>query len=268
VQTVYPLSDTEALKLTTAKYYTPSGRCIHKERKRGDDRDRDEDEEAADKSKAKPPEVAAAPNDQKLEKPKNETPHAGDVKPNDAKPSDAKLDKSKSEAPNPDETFRTVGGRTVLGGGGITPDVVIPQSELTQFAIDVERKSYFFNYAIRWVARHPNAKDFKVTPEVLGEFKQMLSDDKFTFEQAAWDANAEYVDIGLRREVARRLHGTKAAYLVSIEGDDQLKKALDLFAHGKTVKDLYAVKAEDLKSLTTADIKQRVGSDGLLRVVR
>ncbi|UCE01532.1 MAG: S41 family peptidase, partial [Candidatus Latescibacterota bacterium] len=31
VQTVYPLSETEALKLTTAKYYTPSGRCIHKD---------------------------------------------------------------------------------------------------------------------------------------------------------------------------------------------------------------------------------------------
>lgn len=30
VQTVFPLSEGYALKLTTAKYYTPSGRCIHK----------------------------------------------------------------------------------------------------------------------------------------------------------------------------------------------------------------------------------------------
>ena len=32
VQTVFPLSEERALKLTTAKYYTPSGRSIHKDR--------------------------------------------------------------------------------------------------------------------------------------------------------------------------------------------------------------------------------------------
>lgn len=233
VQTVYPLSETEALKLTTAKYYTPSGRCIHKDHKK--DRQADEEDEDA---------------------------------PANPKPTDAKLQDKKPETPDPALTFRTVGGRTVYGGGGIMPDVTIPQTELTQFAIDVERKNYFFNYAIKWVAKHPSAKDFKVTPEVLAEFKQLLTDDKFVIDQPAWDANAEYLDRGLRREIARRLHGTKAAYMVSIEGDDQLKKALDLFTHGKTVKDLYAIKAEDLKSLTTAEIKQRVGSDGMLKVVR
>ncbi|OQY28894.1 MAG: hypothetical protein B6244_05670 [Candidatus Cloacimonetes bacterium 4572_55] len=36
VQSIFPLSDTRALKLTTAKYYTPSGRCIHKDRDHDD----------------------------------------------------------------------------------------------------------------------------------------------------------------------------------------------------------------------------------------
>ena len=49
------------------------------------------------------------------------------------------------------------------------------------------------------------------------KLKQMLADDKFTYEQADWDTNAAYIDRGLRREVARRLNGSKAAYLVSIE---------------------------------------------------
>ena len=34
VQTVIDLSDGSAIKLTTAKYYTPSGRCIHREERR------------------------------------------------------------------------------------------------------------------------------------------------------------------------------------------------------------------------------------------
>jgi hypothetical protein len=86
----------------------------------------------------------------------------------------------------------------------------------------------------------------------------MLADDKFTYDQTAWDSNVEYVDRGIRREVQRRLHGTKAAYMVSIEGDDQLKKALDLFTHGRTVKDFYAIKADDLKTLSAEELKRRV----------
>ena len=148
-----------------------------------------------------------------------------------------------------------------MGGGGISPDIAIAQTEPSQFAIDLERKNYFFQYAIKHVARHPQSKDFKVTPDVIAEFKQMLADDKFTYDQKAWDDNQDYIQLGLRREVARRLHGSKAAYLVSIEGDEQLKKALDVFAHGHTMKDFYAVKADDLKPLSTEDLKRRIKSD-------
>ena len=233
VQTVYPLSDTEALKLTTAKYYTPSGRCIHKEHaKKSDDETDGEEASADDKSATGAKAVTDSTKGTKLDTGK------------------------KPEAPTAAETFRTVGGRPVTGGGGIVPDIAIRQPDLTQFAIDVERKNYFFQYAIHWAAKHPGAREFKVTPEVITDFKQLLAADKFTFEQAAWDANYDYVDRGIRREIARRLHGSKAAYVVAIEGDEQLKKALDLFKHGHTVKDMYAVKADELKPVSTDEIKK------------
>ena len=68
--------------------------------------------------------------------------------------------------------------------------------------------------------------------------------------------NSEYIERGIRRELERRLHGSKASYLVNIEGDEQLKKTLDLFERGKTVKDLYAVKADDLHPVPTETIKK------------
>jgi len=216
------------LKLTTAKYYTPSGRCIHK--------DHTEDEEEA---------------------------VPGETAENTPPPKPPTLDKKKDEAPDPVETFRTIGGRSVVGGGGITPDILVTQTELTQLATDLEAKAYFFQYAVKYVARHPQAKDFKVTPEVMTEFKQILADDKFTYDQAAWDSNLDYINRGIRREVARRLHGSKGAYSVSIEGDEQLKKALDLFQHGRTVKELYAVKAEQLKPVPTDEIKRRIDANDM-----
>jgi carboxyl-terminal processing protease len=49
VQTVFELDETRALKLTTARYYTPSGRSIHRDRSRdGELMDDDEEEQLAD----------------------------------------------------------------------------------------------------------------------------------------------------------------------------------------------------------------------------
>jgi len=113
VQTVYPLSDTEALKLTTAKYYTPSGRCIHR-----DERDHEREEV----------EVSEAGAEGEGEE------HATATRPPILQQDDRS---TKSEAPDTTTTFRTVGGRPVKGGGGIVPDLVLTQPNLSDFAVDL-----------------------------------------------------------------------------------------------------------------------------------
>ena len=240
VQTVYPLSDTEALKLTTAKYYTPSGRCIHRDERdhEGEEVTLNEDGEAVEGG-----ETAAARGNEREE------------------PTTTKPEKNKpSEAPDSTMSFRTVGGRPVSGGGGIVPDLLVTQPNLSEFAIDLERKNFFFKYAIKHVSRHPKATSTTVTPAMIEEFKTMLAEDKFEYDQAKFQEEAEYIERGLRRELTRRLHGTKAAYMVSIEGDEQLKKALDLFAHGHTMKEFYALNPEELRPVPTDRIKQLLGT--------
>ena len=240
VQTVYPLSDTEALKLTTAKYYTPSGRCIHRDERdhEGEEVTLNEDGEAVEGG-----ETAAARGNEREE------------------PTTTKPEKNKpSEAPDSTMSFRTVGGRPVSGGGGIVPDLLVTQPNLSEFAIDLERKNFFFKYAIKHVSRHPKATSTAVTPAMIEEFKTMLAEDKFEYDPAKFQEEAEYIERGLRRELTRRLHGTKAAYMVSIEGDEQLKKALDLFAHGHTMKEFYALNPEELRPVPTDRIKQLLGT--------
>lgn len=214
VQTVYPLSETEALKLTTAKYYTPSGRCIHN------------DHFSSEREDVDPEEQMAMGN--------------GDY----------------GEAPGPEKTFRTVGGRLVTGGGGIVPDILVSQPNLPDFAMDLERKNFFFKFAIKHVAQHPEAERVEASPEMIEAFKRLLEDEEFEYEEEDFEKHFEYVERGIRREVARRLHGSKAAHMVYIEGDEQLKKTLDLFERGRTVKELYAVSGDDLQPVPTETIKR------------
>jgi carboxyl-terminal processing protease len=85
VQSVYSLDGGYALKLTTAKWFTPSGRSIQRERKIVDGRFVDT-----------PPDT-------------NET------------------EASKKTRP----AYKSDAGRTVYGGGGITPDLIVDQDSLT-----------------------------------------------------------------------------------------------------------------------------------------
>ena len=236
VQTVYPLSETEALKLTTAKYYTPSGRCIHNDAREAGEPARD----------------AGAPDE------------ASDDEVTDGRVGDEsdriKEMAARRESPDPAETFRTVGGREVFGGGGIVPDIIVSQPNLTDFAMDLERRNFFFRFAITHIAKHSEVHEVVVTPEMIEDFKAQLADAEFEYEQETFDANYEYVERGIRRELARRLFGSKAAYLVTIEGDDQLKKALDLFEHGATVNELYVVSADDLHPVATETMKRLLDS--------
>ncbi len=86
--------------------------------------------------------------------------------------------------------------------------------------------------------------------EYLGVFHLAMSDSLL-------DANRTYLERGLRREVARRLHGPQAAYRVAIEADTQLHETLDLFKQAKTLPEMFALAAkwneEHLQQLAAED---------------
>ena len=221
VQTVFRLDEDEALKLTTARYYTPSGRSIHK------DRPRHPDTEA----------MAAAAED------------GAEAPPLDKAPADKELHRSQLEK------FYTDAGRVVYGGGGIRPDIEIDQDLLTDFEVAIERDGALFSFAVDYAAAHPQTpEDFQVSDAVFKQFTSYLKkrekiDEylgvfKLTMSDSLLNANADYLKRGIRRELGRRLHGPQAAYKVAIEADTQLHHALDLFAKGRTLPELMALAAE------------------------
>lgn len=224
VQTVFRLDEDEALKLTTARYYTPSGRSIHKDRPRHPD-------VAGMGDDAEEPAAEAAP--ETLEK----------------DPAEKEMDRGQLEK------FYTDAGRVVYGGGGIRPDIEIEQDFLGDFEVAVERDGALFSFAIDYAAKHPQIPaDFQVTDEVFRQFAahlkgrekigEYLDVFKLKLTDALVEENAEFLRRGIRREIARRQHGQEAAYRVAIEADTQLHHALDLFRKARTLPELLSLAAE------------------------
>ncbi|MCK9995544.1 MAG: S41 family peptidase [Candidatus Krumholzibacteria bacterium] len=231
VQTVFRLDEDEALKLTTARYYTPSGRSIHKARPRHGD-PMEEMGKAMEEDAAEP-EGEGEPATEELE-----------------------MDPAEKELHRFDkEKFYTDGGRVVYGGGGINPDIEIDQDFLKDFEVAVERDGALFGFAVDYAANNTDIpEDYQVSDADYNEFKEFLADREkigeylevfeLAYTDSLVDANSEFIKRGMRREVARRLHGPTAAYKVAIEADTQLHEALELFRKAKTLPELLALAEE------------------------
>jgi len=230
VQTVFRLDEDEALKLTTARYYTPSGRSIHKDRPRHGS----EEEMAAM--------MAAENGDEEA----IEAIEGDDL---DTDPAEKEVHRFNKEK------FYTDSGRVVYGGGGINPDIEIDQDFLGDFEVAVERDGALFAFAVDYAAENENIpEDFQVSDQEYLDFKEFLAQREkineylevfdLAYSDSLVDANSEFIKRGIRREVARRMHGPQAAYKVAIEADTQLHEALELFRNARTLPELLALAEE------------------------
>jgi carboxyl-terminal processing protease len=187
-QRVFKIED-GAVKLTTALWYTPSGRSINR------------------------PRAASSADDD------------GDT------------------APTPDSTaarpkFRTDAGRTVLGGGGIVPDVEVASSVATkaekalQAALGAKVPQFrttLVDYAISLkTSGSITTPDFAVTPAMRDELYRRLQARRIAVPRAVYDSAAPLVSRALGTQVTRYVFGQRAEYARNLRQDATLAKALEL----------------------------------------
>lgn len=213
VQTVFPLDGGWALKLTTGKWFTPSGRSIQKNHKA----------EGADQ-------LAAATPDE-------ETP-----------PDSLESDTVKKNRP----AYKSDGGRVIYGGGGITPDVIVAEDTIPtveqEFAKTVAPKfpamrSVLYDYALQ--LKSQVKPDFPVTPEWREEFYRRLRAAKIHVDKTEYDQAAPLVDRWISTQVARLAFGDSTAFRREIQRDPQLVKAKELLEKGQSQKDLFSLARAD-----------------------
>jgi carboxyl-terminal processing protease len=212
VQSVYTLSYGAGLALTTARYYTPSGRWIQ----------RDYSDLLAYVNPGDPDSVAGA--------------QTGD------------------EAPHPNAenaVFYTDAGRIVYAQGGITPDVIVKNDRDSKLLQQLLARYAFFNFAVDWIARHPNASiEGDVTPEVRKDFFEFVEKSaKYStaadLQKAyAEDPNRSLVDLAIRIELASAKLGPEGGRKVFVGGDPQIQKALTEFGEASRIAGLPKKKRE------------------------
>jgi carboxyl-terminal processing protease len=196
VQTVYNLSYGAGLALTTAKYYTPSGRLIQ--------RDYTSYFDYYTHADAGSPELTGKPV-------------------------------------NEDEIFHTDLGRKVYGGGGITPDVLIKEQELSQFEQFLLSRNAYLNFALDYAKRNKITANWKPDQaKIIEEFREWLVKEKFaTAEQVAEGLTQQEARDGsmlqIRAELLTTVAGQEARHRTLSEGDTQLQQALGLFDQAATM---------------------------------
>lgn len=221
VQRLFPLSDGKGLKVTTAKYYINSGRCIHKDL-----------------------------NDKLL---KDERVLNGDVDKEEIEKMEEEAEEKSHET-----VYYTSKGRVVYGGGGITPDIEIDQSLLNKFEIELRRKSTFFNYSVDYLLEHdPNVtEDFVANDQLVSDFLDYAKMQEIEFEQADVDSSYTWIKNELEANIVGRKFGDVAQYKTAIKDDTQLQEALSYFDRFDTLDEMFDYVASLKKDETESSKKE------------
>src|SRR5690349_19863753 len=134
--------------------------------------------------------------------------------------------------------FKTAGGRTVYGGGGIYPDVLIKDPpNLTRVQFDMINKRAFFEFATHYVARHKAEKwtqqsfdkSFDLSGADWTELRHTMDKQKVAMTDSVWKADHDFMLRQTRAELASATLGSQERYRILVEDDTQLQAALDQF---------------------------------------
>ena len=188
VQTVYPLSENTGLALTTAKYYTPSGRLIQR-----------------DYSNVSLYEYY--------------------------------FNREKEEATTSHEIKLTDSGRTVYGGGGITPDVKIDPVKTSRFQDSLLQHYAFFNFAKRYMISHHPTPSLEADDALLQEFHKFLDEEKIPYTEGDLVENNEWLRSNIKTEIFVDAFGQEEGLKVRAETDPQVLRGLELLPQAKALAD-------------------------------
>jgi carboxyl-terminal processing protease len=177
VQSVMPLSGGAGLAITTAFYYTPSGRTIQRPLR------------------------------------------------------NSALSETFAERRSGPPTYKTDKGRTVTGGGGIQPDILVSPEPFTRFEGVLDSSGAVTVFATLYLAAHsPLPDNFEVTADLLDDFKVNLASRGIQPGVGEWITEQPWIKSRLKAEIVTQARGVDKGDEVLFQRDPQVQEALKALA--------------------------------------
>ncbi len=196
VQNMFKLTDDSAVKITVARYFTPSGRCIDRELK---DYER---------------------NQKIFER--------------DYLNMDVLVNNEEEDTAEVFHTLGKF-KRPVRGGGGIIPDILMEYPEITDLEKKAWKKNVWFNYSLECVKKYNIKYPYTITKEIENDFKRYIKDQGIEFTKEEYQKARKKLLFKLRQEIAMNLDGNIGRYKVILSDDDFIKKSVEIMKKYKTV---------------------------------
>lgn len=203
VQRQIPLPGESAMRLTIARYYTPTGRCIQKPYTNGDKKDYEYDIV----NRYKHGEMITADSIQFPDSLKYET---------------------------------LVNKRTVYGGGGVMPDCFVPIDTLTTYHIQLLAKGIIHKVYLQEadahrndiLAQYPTIDDYKqgytVSDEILKRLQEMAEEEKIEFKQDEYDLSKPIIALQFKALIAQNVYHSADYYKIMNEQNPIFNKAVEI----------------------------------------
>ncbi|MDR3735971.1 MAG: S41 family peptidase [Acidobacteriaceae bacterium] len=135
------------------------------------------------------------------------------------------------------EVKLTDSGRTVYGGGGITPDEKIEAPKPNHFQDTLLQHYAFFNFSKHYLASKSVTKDFTVDDAVLKQFKEFLTAQKIDYTDADINGVLDWVKASIKSELFTSQFGQMEGAKVRAEWDPMIQKGLSYLPEAQTLED-------------------------------
>ena len=209
VQRQFTLSDGSAFRLTTARYYTPSGRIIQRPYDEGDE---EYYREAYDREEESGDNIAHT-----------------------------------EEADTTRPKYETTSGRVVYGGGGITPDYIVRYDNLKQYA--ARMRIHIFEFTTNYLEKdgaglrgkfekagvRQFVRDFSVSDAMMRDFIDFGKAHGVAFDEEQYAVDKDWLRASVKAQIARTLFGNEGQFRVLLEVDPQFQKAVTLFPEARKI---------------------------------
>ena len=135
------------------------------------------------------------------------------------------------------EVKLTDSGRTVYGGGGITPDEKIESPKANHFQDTLLNKDVFFRFAPVYLANRTVDKNFQVDDAVLAEFKQYLTSQNIPWTQADLDGVSDWLKTSIKDKIVTIQFGQLQGLRTMADWDPMIQKALTFLPEAQALED-------------------------------